>query len=73
MDQRKLKLRLAMAEEQIAAVEGHIARQHRTIWDVEQAGNDATEAWCLLAELETAQALHIVDRDGLIKALAGDS
>jgi hypothetical protein len=73
MDSEKLKLRLEMAQEQIAAVERHIARQHRTIWDLEQVGDDATEAWCLLVELETSQALHIVDRDQLIKVLAESS
>jgi hypothetical protein len=69
MDQTKLRRQWELATAHIARGEEAIARQHQLIWELERDGEDTTEAWCLLAELETAQALHIVDRDGLIKAL----
>jgi hypothetical protein len=73
MDQTKLQRQVELAATHIARGEEHIARQHQLIWDLEQDGQDTTEAWCLLAELETAQALHIVDRDRLIKELGESS
>ena len=67
MDRAKLQRQLELAATHIARSEEQIAHQHQLIWDLERDGQDTTEAWCLLAELETAQALHIVDRDRLIE------
>jgi hypothetical protein len=69
MDRTKLQRQLELAATHIVRGEEQIARQHQLIWELERDGQDTTEAWCLLAELETAQALHIVDRDRLIKEL----
>jgi hypothetical protein len=73
MDRTRLKHDLEQAEEELAAVQRHIARQNRNIWELDQAKQDTTEAWSLLIELETAQALHITHRDQIIKALKASS
>jgi hypothetical protein len=73
MDRTKLQRQLELATTHIARGEEHIARQHQSIWELEQDGQDTTEAWCLLTELEAAQALHVVDRDRLIKVMADKS
>ncbi len=70
MDRTKLQRQLELAATHIARGEEHIARQHQLIWELERDKQDTTEAWCLLTELEAAQALHIVDRDRLINKLA---
>jgi hypothetical protein len=48
---------------------GQIDRQHQLIWDLDQAKQDTAEAWSLLTELETAQALHTTHRNQIIEAL----
>jgi hypothetical protein len=58
-----LKHDLEQAEEELAAVQRHIARQHQKIWDLDQAKQDTTEA----------QALHITHRHQIIKALEASS
>ena len=73
MDRTRLKHDLEQAEEELAAVQRRIARQHQKIWDLDQAKQDTTEAWSLLIELETAQALHITHRDQILKALAANA
>jgi hypothetical protein len=70
MDRIRLQHDLEQVDEQLAAVQRQIARQHQLIWDLDQRKQDATEAWSILTELETAQALHITHRDEIIKALA---
>jgi hypothetical protein len=71
MDRIGLQHDLEQVDEQL--VQRQIGRQHQLIWDLDQAKQDATEAWSLLAELETAQALHITHRDQIIKALGASS
>lgn len=69
MDQIRLQHDLEQVDEQLAAVQRQIGRQHQLIWDLDQAKQGAAEAWSLLTELETAQALHATHRDQIIKAL----
>jgi hypothetical protein len=69
MDRIRLQYDLEQVDEQLAAVQRQIGRQHQLIWDLDQAKQDTAEAWSLLTELETAQALHITHRDQIIKAL----
>jgi hypothetical protein len=73
MDQIGLQHDLEQVDEQLAAVQRQIGRQHQLIWDLDQAKQDATEAWSVLVELETAQALHTTHRDQIIKALGASS
>ena len=68
-DQIRLLHDLEQVDEQLAAVQRQIGRQHQLIWDLEQAKQDTAKDWSLLTELETAQALHITHRDQIIKAL----
>jgi hypothetical protein len=69
MDRIRLQHDLEQVDEQLAAVQRQIGRQHQIIWDLDQAKQDTAEAWSLLVELETAQALHITHRNQIIKAL----
>ena len=69
MDRIRLQHDLEQVDEQLAAVQRQIGRQHQLIWDLDQAKQDTAEAWSLLTELETAQALHVTHQDQIIKAL----
>jgi hypothetical protein len=69
MDQIRLQHDLEQVDEQLGAVQRQIGRQHQLIWDLDQVKQDTAEAWSLLTELETAQALHATHRDQIIKAL----
>ena len=69
MDQIRLQHDLEQLDEQLAAVQRQIDRQHQLIWDLDQTKQDTAEAWSLLTELETAQALHTTRRDQIIEAL----
>jgi hypothetical protein len=66
MDRIRLQHDLEQVDEQLPDVQRQIGRQHRIIWDFDQAKQDTAEAWSLLTELETAQALHITHRDQII-------
>jgi hypothetical protein len=69
MDQIRLQHDLEQLDEQLAVVQRQIDRQHQLIWDLDQAKQDTAEAWSLLTELETAQALHTTHRNQIIEAL----
>ena len=69
IDEIRLQHDLELVEEQLGAVQRQIGRQHQLIWDLDHAKQDTAEAWSLLTELETAQALHISHRGQMIKAL----
>jgi type II secretory pathway predicted ATPase ExeA len=69
MDQIRLQHDLEQVDEQLAAVQRQIGRQHKLIWDLDQAKQNTAEAWSLLTELETAQALHATHRDQITQAL----
>jgi hypothetical protein len=69
MNLTTLKQHLELAEEHLAAVRRHITRQRRIILDLESAGRDTTEVRQLLAELETAQALHITHQEKILRLL----
>ena len=69
MDRIRLQHDLEQVDEQLAAGQRQIGRQHQLIWDLDQAKQDTAEAWSLLTELETAQALHVTHRDQIIEAL----
>ena len=69
IDEIRLQHDLELVEEQLGAVQRQIGRQHQLIWDLDHAKQNTAEAWSLLTELETAQALHISHRGQMIKAL----
>jgi hypothetical protein len=69
MNLTTLKQHRELAEEHLAAARRHIARQRRLILDLEGAGQDTTEVRRLLAELETAQALHITHQEKKLRVL----
>jgi hypothetical protein len=69
MNLTTLKQHLKLAEEHLAAVQRQIGRQRRVILDLERAGQDTTEVRRLLAELETAQALHITHQEKILSVL----
>ena len=71
MDEIRLRHDLEQVDEQLGAVQRQIGRQHQLIWDLDQAKQNTAEAWSLLTELETAQALHVTHRNQIIQALAG--
>jgi type II secretory pathway predicted ATPase ExeA len=58
MDRIRLQHDLEQVDEQLAAVQRQIGRQHQLIWDLDQAKQDTAEAWRLLTELDTAPDLH---------------
>ena len=72
MDRSVLVNNLYMAERHVAIGEGHIARQHELIAELERGGHDATAARALLRKFEELQKLHWDDRDRLLKELRGD-
>jgi hypothetical protein len=60
---------LTRAEAHVAIGERFIA-QHKTLMrELERGGRDIVRAWRLLETLEQLQALHVADRDRLVKQL----
>ena len=62
-----LKRHLAEAEEHIATGEKNIARQRDLIAQLERDGHDTASARNFLGEFEQLQALHIAERERLLR------
>ena len=50
--------------------ERNITRQREIVARLEQGGHDATQADAILSVFEQTQALHLADRDKLLRELA---
>ena len=70
MDRDTLKRHLTKVEEQVAIVAQNVARQRELVAELERDGYDATQAKKMLEQFLEQQALHIADRDRLIKGCA---
>ena len=64
-----LERQLTKAEEQVAIAAQNVARQRELVAELERDGYDATQAKKMLEQFLEQQALHIADRDRLIKEL----
>jgi hypothetical protein len=62
---------LALAERHIAAGRRHVTRQRQIVDELAADGHDTRLSLDLLQRFEALLALHIEDRDRLLKALAG--
>jgi hypothetical protein len=60
---------LALAEEQVALGAKHVARQREIIAELERDGHDTTRACASLTEFEELQAMHVAERDRLLREL----
>jgi hypothetical protein len=69
MDRVMLKQHLAQAEEHIVRGERHLARQRELVSEIERHGRDSDQARRLLLQFQEMQALHIADRNRLLKEL----
>ena len=70
MDRDILERHLARVEERVAIGATNIARQRELIAELERDGHDASQAKQMLAQFLDLQAMHIADRDRLIKELS---
>jgi arginine repressor len=70
MDRDTLKRHLTKVEEQVAIVAQNVTRQRELVAELERDGYDATQAKKMLEQFVQQQALHIADRDRLIKELS---
>ena len=70
MDRDTLKRHLTKVEEQVAIAAQNVARQRELVAELERDGYDATQAKKMLEQFLEQQALHIADRDRLIKELS---
>jgi len=70
MDRDTLKRHLTKVEEQVAIVAENVDRQRELVAELERNGYDATQAKKMLEQFLEQQALHIADRDRLIKELS---
>jgi hypothetical protein len=71
MDQARLLLHLAQAEDHVTRGAQLLARQYGVAVELERDGHDPSRARKLLALFETMQALHIATRDRLLQELGG--
>jgi hypothetical protein len=70
MDREMLKRHLAEAEEHIATGDKNIARQRDLIAQLECDGHDTASAKTFLREFEQLQAMHIAEREQLLRELS---
>ena len=70
MDRDTLKRHLTKVEEQVVIAAQNVARQRKLVAELERDGYDATQAKKMLEQFLEKQALHIADRDRLIKELS---
>jgi hypothetical protein len=70
MDREMLKSHLAQAEEHIATGDKNIARQREIIAQLERDGHDTASARAFLREFEQLQAMHIAEREQLLRELS---
>jgi hypothetical protein len=69
MDRDILLEHLALCERHIALGEKHLAKQEALVADLDRKGRDTADALAILATLRETQALHVLDRDRLLKEL----
>lgn len=72
IDPTVLREHLRLAEQHIAEGERHIARQREIVAQTVRGGHDSKESRDLLALFEQMQALHVTDRDRLLRELAAN-
>ena len=70
MDRQMLERHLALAKAHVSEGQRHIRHQIRLVRELERDGHDTAVARQLLTTLRATQALHIADRDRLVKELA---
>ena len=70
MDRDILERHLTRVEERVAIGANNIARQCDFIAELHRDGHDASQANQMLAQFLDLQAMHIADRDRLIKELS---
>ena len=70
MDRDTLKQHLTEVEEQVAITAQNVARQRELAAELDRDGHDASRAKKMLEQFLEQQALHIADRDRLIKELS---
>jgi len=70
MDRDILERQLTKAEEQVVIAAQNVARQRELVAQLERDGHDASQAQKMLEQFLKQQALHIADRDRLIKELS---
>jgi hypothetical protein len=73
MDREMLQRHLAQAEQHTEAGRKHIARQREIITELECDGHETTTAWALMDQLEQAQAMHIADRERILRELGKEA
>jgi hypothetical protein len=71
MKQTLLKRHLDEAESRIQRGRRNVDHQRKAVSDLERDSQDATIARALLGLFEKALAVHVADRDQLLKELAG--
>jgi hypothetical protein len=69
IDRQQTMEHLALAEEHVALGAKNVARQREIIAELRRDGHDTTAASALLVQFEEAQALHVADRDRLLRKL----
>jgi hypothetical protein len=71
MDRDMLQRHLAQAEAHIKTGQKNIARQRELIVQLERDGHDTASAQTALTQFEELQALHIADRERILRELGG--
>jgi hypothetical protein len=71
MDREMLQQHLAQAEAHVETGYKNIARQRDVIAQLEREGQDTALARDTLMQFEELQALHIADRDRILRELQG--
>jgi hypothetical protein len=67
MDRQQVRQHLALADEHGALGAKHVARQREIIAELHRDGHDTTTACALLAQFEEMPAMHVADRDRLLR------
>jgi hypothetical protein len=71
MKRALLQRHLEEAESRIQRGQRNVDHQRKAVSDLERDGQDATIARALLGLFEKSLAVHVADRDQLLKELAG--
>jgi hypothetical protein len=72
MDRKMLKRHLAQANVHVETGRKHIVRQRKVIAKLERGGHDTKQARALLDQ-EELQAMHIADRERILRELAEEA
>lgn len=65
-----LREHLAIASRHVAQGEQHVSRQRELIAELERNGHNTAQATQLLVQFEELLAMHIADRDRIVRELA---